>query len=119
MWKEIKSDESDKSQSQMWDWNKNPELIGTLQSIKRNVGMHKSNIYTVITPQKEKAEFWGNTNIDQALSNQAPGIKVKIVSQGKTLNRNTGRYFNKFSIFIDDGTINEPEEVIDINDIKF
>lgn len=115
-WQEIKS-EKPEGDKDTWDFEKNKQLIGKYTEKKENVGMHKSNLYSIEVQGGEVWKIWGGFDIDEAFEELHFGNEVMIEYFGKQLNPNTGHYRKSFKVYRNPEDRGELAE--DTKDIKF
>jgi len=95
MWQKIEPETT----SDIWDFDKNPELIGEFVGKQENVGANNSNLYTFKTETGELVSVWGSAVIDTRLKNVQEGDKIKIVYLGETRSQKTGRTYKDYEIY--------------------
>ena len=92
MWIEIKPIDPD-----MWDWDKNPVLEGTLSGMESHQAHSGRDfwIYEIELGSGEKAKFFGNKIIDTRLQKNCElGTKIKITFLGNEIAANGNPYRN-------------------------
>lgn len=97
-----------------WDYENQPEFVGTYIASQSDVGPNHSNMYDFSTPEGNVG-VWGNTILDNRLKNCNVGDEVKIVYLGKEESKKTkGRSYHNFDVFTRKAPMKKVEDVGDL-----
>ncbi len=84
----------------LWDWEKNPMLVGVLIGVEENVGKRgESNMYTFGLKDNTRVKFWGTSVLDRRLSTCIEGEEVAIKYEGLKTSEKTGNEYHDFKVF--------------------
>lgn len=84
-----------------WDFEKEPELIGTYISRKANVGRHNSMLYKIKKTDGTIIAVWGSTVLDGRLEDIEIGSMIKIMFLGDMASPSGGADYHNFEVFVD------------------
>lgn len=88
-----------------WTYDKDGDFIeGVLVRSESDVGVNKSNIYTIETEPNKFVGVWGSTILDQRMSLVNVGDKIKITYKGlseKKAGKNPAKIF-KVEVDVED-----------------
>ena len=81
-----------------WDFEENPEMVGTYITTEEKVGPNESKVHTFGVDSSIMG-VWGNTVLDDRLKQVQPGDKVKIIYAGMEKSEKTGREYKNFEVY--------------------
>lgn len=85
--------------SPTWNFETEPEFIGTYVSKEENVGPNNSNLYNFKKEDGSQVAVWGNALLDTRFKNFTPGEEVKIEYLGKQKSEKTQREYHNFDVW--------------------
>lgn len=91
-WKEAKS-------GLTWNFEENPELVGTLIAVEDHVGQNDSMLYQIQDEDGNVHRVWGSTMLDDLFKQIHVGDSVKVVFKGKEKNKVTGRTLKRYELY--------------------
>jgi hypothetical protein len=84
----------------IWDYESQPEFVGTFIAAESNVGPNNSNMYTFRVADGSLVGVWGNTILDSRLKNISVGQETRILYLGKEESKKVkGRTYHNFDVF--------------------
>lgn len=86
-----------------WNCEEQPELEGTLTSVKHNVGVHSQTIYNVVTEDGTIYNVWESAVLKQLLSALQTGTYLKLVYLGKKASKKGFGKYKDFDLFVANG----------------
>lgn len=87
------------TQSNIWDFNAQPDMIGTYVRKEQEIGPNNSNLYTFRMADGEEISVWGSTLIDNRMVRVELGNEVKIVYLGKVKSEKSNREYHNYEIY--------------------
>lgn len=93
-WKKI-----EQTNSEEWDYQTTPELIGVLTAKDENIGPNNSNLYRIEKTDGTSMGAWGSHVLDGKMKSIEIGEEVKIVYLGKKTSEKTGRSYHDFDVY--------------------
>lgn len=89
-------------QANTWDFTKNPVLEGVKIRTQVDIGVNKSNLYTIRTLDTEQeVKVWGATALDTQMEAVEDGMQIKIEYGGmKPSPKRPGKSFKDFSVLV-------------------
>tara|TARA_Y100000817_G_C16455434_1_gene366981 strand:+ start:37 stop:456 length:420 start_codon:yes stop_codon:yes gene_type:complete len=115
-WKRIEGGGGDDfSDEKTWIPEEMPELEGTLLENKNNVGVFKSSLWKLQTPEEVVYTVWSSTVLTSLLGKVPMGSYVKIVYLGKKKNKKGHSQYKDFQLFVSEDTEIKQDAVIDTN----
>jgi len=115
-WKKVEgsSGDSDFSDEKTWIPEEMPELEGTLLENKNNVGVFKSSLWKLQTPDEMIFTVWSSTVLGSLLGKVPMGSYVKIVYLGKKKNKKGHSQYKDFQLFVSEDTeVLKEEKVVE------
>lgn len=97
-WKEIQF-----SEEETWVPKEGSILEGIYEKVRREVGPNLSNMYSIRQKDGGLINVWGSAGIDSRMELVPIGDIVKIEFEGKKLNEKTGREFNSYKVYVQQG----------------
>ena len=85
--------------SEVWDFEKNPELTGAYVLREENIGPNASNLYHIELENGKRISVWGNTILDNRFELVNIGEEVKIIYLGMEKSEKTGRNYRLFDLY--------------------
>jgi hypothetical protein len=82
-----------------WNEEEQPTLEGVYSEKKTDIGMNKSNIYTIKTASGDVG-VWGSKVLDDRFSEIAIGAEVKVVYLGKQRTKDGSRSFKNYELWV-------------------
>jgi len=84
----------EKVELDVWDFEKNKVLEGHFVGVEKEIGRHKSNLYSVRLEDGRVVQVWGSTILDTRLKNVEMGDEVAIIYHGKYVGKSGSKYKN-------------------------
>ncbi len=95
-WKKVEETEAETWMPE----NEGDEVMGLLVEVVPNVGVNKSIIYKVETPDHNVLGVWGSTVLDAKMRNVAIGEEVRIVYLGmEKSDRRQGAKYKNYDVY--------------------
>lgn len=86
------------STNNIWDWEKNKELMGTYLGCEEDIGPNNSKLYS-FEVKGDIVNVWGSAVLDRKMSKVKSGEEVRIVFKGVEKSVKTGRSAKMFAVF--------------------
>jgi hypothetical protein len=77
-WVEIKPEGDSSSFDPKWDYLKDKILEGIFVEVKKDVGKHHSNVYTIELKDGSRKTVWGSTVLDDRMKNLITGEEIRL-----------------------------------------
>lgn len=91
-----------------WDFEKNPEFVGTFKGQYKSVGAFKKNVYFFRTDDGKSVHVWGLVQINNLFYGVPFGTKFKLKYLGMKPMPDSGRLFKDFSLEV----LESPPDII-------